>query len=154
MRADSGPPAVQECVEGYLYTRAPFRVLLLRRPPSRGSIWVPVSGKVEPSDPDFESALRRELSEETGLTDPVGITPLDWTVEFDGPDGRRWRLHGYAVELAREALPRLSEEHEAYAWVDLAEAIRRLHYPDNREALDRLARSLRPGGSLPPAPKA
>jgi 8-oxo-dGTP pyrophosphatase MutT (NUDIX family) len=103
---------------------------------------VPVSGKVESSDRDLESALRRELVEETGVVDPTRVFPLDWEVEFDGTDGRRWRLHGFGVELPREAIPRLSREHEDFAWLGVREAVSRLHYPDNREAVERLVRFL------------
>ncbi len=143
--ASSEPPVAQECVEGYLFVRAGPRLLLFRRPPGRDHIWVPVSGKVDPGDRDLDSALRRELAEETGLVAAHGLLPLDWHVRFDGPDGRPWRLHAYGVELDREENPRLSAEHEAFAWVDPAEAIRRLHYEDNREAVRRLLHVL--GGS-------
>lgn len=136
--ADSTAPIAQECVEGYLFSGTPPQILVLRRPPSRGQIWVPVSGKVDPSDAGFEAALRRELAEETGFERFVRLFPLDWEVPFDGPDGRRWRLHAYGVELAAPEVPRLSEEHEAYEWVPAAEAIRRLHYEDNRQAVERL----------------
>ncbi len=148
----AGSPAsgVQECVEGYIFCGRPPRFLILRRPPARGRIWVPVSGKVEPTDPDFLAALRRELAEETGIVDPQRSWPLDWEVEFDGPDGRRWRLHGFAVELDQEVTPRLSEEHEAFAWWDAAEAKAHLHYPDNREAIDRLLGALENSGANGP----
>ncbi|HYK93984.1 MAG TPA: NUDIX domain-containing protein [Thermoplasmata archaeon] len=128
----------QECVEGYLFTRNPDRILILRRPPARGSIWVPVSGKVEPTDADFEAALRRELVEETGIDRVESVTPLDWQVPFDGPDGRTWRLHAFSVALSRPTDPRLSPEHDAFEWVGPDEAIRRLHYEDNREVVRRL----------------
>lgn len=131
-------PAIQECVEGYVYRRDPLRLLVLRRPPHRGNIWVPVSGKVEASDRDFEYALRRELAEETGFTEFRGFFSLDWEVTFDGPDHRPWRLHAFGVELDRERTPRLSEEHEAFEWVSPEEALHRLHYPDNREAVAKL----------------
>ena len=140
--APADPPVVQECVEGYVYTRDPRRLLLLRRPPARGRIWVPVSGKVEPRDADFPSALRRELAEETGWVSFLRLEPLDWEVPFDGPDGRRWRLHAYAVERSDAAAPALSEEHDAFDWVPFEEGIRRLHYEDNREAARRLDRRL------------
>jgi 8-oxo-dGTP pyrophosphatase MutT (NUDIX family) len=144
--ADSDPPIAQECVEAYLFTGRPPRFLILRRPPERDRIWVPVSGKVDPADHDLESALRRELGEETGFTQFTSFFPLDWHVPFDGPDGRRWRLHAYAVELAEERPPLLSREHEAFEWVDGDEAERRLHYDDNREAVRRLRARL---GSAP-----
>ncbi len=133
------PSAVdQECVEGYLFTHPPLRLLLFRRPPARGGFWAPVSGKVDPSDRDFRSALSREIEEETGIRDPHRVFPLDWVVPFEGPDGRRWRLHAYGVELNAEVTPRLSDEHDAHAWVDWEEALKRLHFSDNRGAVERL----------------
>jgi 8-oxo-dGTP pyrophosphatase MutT (NUDIX family) len=133
----------RECVEGYLFAEPPVELLLFRRPPARGQIWVPVSGKVEPSDPDLESALRRELVEETGLRSPRRIVPLDWHVSFIADHGETWRLHAYAVEVGRDFTPRLSGEHEAAEWVTPEEAVRRLHYEDNRDAVHRLLESLR-----------
>ena len=131
-------PIDQECVEGYLFHRPPFRLLLLRRPPSRGRIWVPVSGKVEATDADYSSALAREVREETGFGSYVRIFPLDWEVLFEGPDGARWRLHAFGVELDRAVAPVLSSEHEAFEWVTAEEALHKLHYEDNREAVRRL----------------
>ncbi|MCI4324708.1 MAG: diphthamide biosynthesis enzyme Dph2 [Thermoplasmata archaeon] len=133
----------QECVEGYLFARSPLRVLLVRRPPRRGRIWVPVSGKVDPKDRDLASALRRELAEETGLDESRSPVPLDWSVRFEGPDGRRWRLHAFGVEVPSTFVPRLSREHDAFAWLAPERARERLYYSDNREALDRLLEVLR-----------
>lgn len=129
---------VRECVEGYLFAGPPIELLLFRRPPVRGRIWVPISGKVESTDPDYESALRRELAEETGLDAPRSIVPLDWHVPFRADNGETWRLHAYAVEVDRAWVPRLSPEHESAEWVAPEEAIRRLHFSDNREAVIRL----------------
>jgi len=128
----------RECVEGYLFASPPVELLLFRRPPARGRIWVPVSGKVDPSDADLESALRRELLEETGLRSPRRILPLDWHVPFRADNGETWRLHAYAVEVDRGFVPRLSDEHEAAEWVAPDEAVRRLHFEDNRAAVRRL----------------
>lgn len=129
----------QECVEAYLFAGRPPRLLLFRRPPSRDRIWVPVSGKVDPTDRDLQSALLRELAEETGFRSFVRVFDLDWSVPFEGPDHRRWRLHAYGAELSGEELPRLSPEHEAFEWVGVEEAVRRLHYEDNRQAVARLS---------------
>ena len=128
----------RECVEGYLFAAPPLELLLFRRPPARGRIWVPISGKVDPGDADFESALRRELTEETGLTAPRRILPLDWHVPFPADNGETWRLHAYAVEVDRAFEPRLSAEHDRAEWVSPAEAVRRLHFPDNQAAVERL----------------
>jgi len=135
-------PVAQECVEGYLFATAPFELLLFRRPPTRGRIWVPVSGKVDPSDPDLVAALRREVAEETGLANPRRIVPLDWHVRFRADSGAIWRLHAYGVEVDRGFVPRLSGEHEASEWVDPEEAVRRLHYEDNRSVVGRLRAAL------------
>jgi 8-oxo-dGTP pyrophosphatase MutT (NUDIX family) len=143
-------PVARECVEGYLFARPPLRLLIFRRPPSRGRFWVPISGKVEPTDRDFEAAVRRELAEETGLTRPTAVRDLDWQVRFRAENGEVWRLHAFAVEVPLSFEPRLSDEHEAAEWVAPAEAKRRLHFEDNRAAVDRLLGVL--GSS--PAPNA
>lgn len=137
MDEPSGPVA-RECVEGYLFADPPLELLVFRRPPSRNRIWVPISGKVEAGDRDLEAALRRELREETGLEGPRSLMPLDWQVKFTADNGEVWRLHAYAVEVDRDFRPRLSPEHEEWAWVAPEEARRRLHYADNRVAVERL----------------
>ena len=141
----SGVRIARECVEGDLFAEPPLELLLFRRPPSRGGIWVPVSGKVEPEDPDYPSALRRELAEETGLAEPRALWPLDWHVPFRADNGETWRLHAYGVEVPRSFVPRLSAEHEDAEWLPPQEAVARLHYPDNRDAVARLVERLRAG---------
>ena len=139
MSAPLGPVA-RECVEGYLYSSPPLRVLVFRRPPVRGGFWVPISGKVERGDAGLEAALGRELSEETGLPPTTPVESLDWHVPFRVDNGETWRLHAYAVRVAPGFQPRLSDEHDAFAWVTPTEAIERLHFPDNAEAVRRLVR--------------
>ncbi len=146
-----GSGVIRECVEAYLFSRNPLRLLIFRRPPTRGRIWVPVSGKVEPVDSNYEAATRREIAEETGITAPLGVWDLEWEFRFEGPDGRPWRLHAFAVEVVPELQPELSSEHDAFAWVAPDEALERLHYEDNREAVRRLVHKLRgPAGAAPP----
>ena len=134
-------PTVQECVEGYLYALGPLELLLFRRTPARERIWVPIQGKVEPSDRDFEAAIAREVREETGLSTLRRIWPLDWHVSFQH-EGGPWRLHAYAIETVRSFAPVLNEEHESWEWVPPAEAVRRLHFEDNRGAVARLLERL------------
>ncbi len=131
-------PVVRECVEGYLFADPPLALLVFRRPPARGRIWVPISGKVEPTDRDFEAALRRELVEETGLLQPRCLVPLDWHVRFRADNGETWRLHAYGVEVDRTFAPVLSSEHESTQWVAPETAMTLLYYEDNRAAVGRL----------------
>lgn len=143
--SDSSGPIAQECVEGYLFSRSPLKLLLFRRPPSRGRIWVPVSGKVEPADRDFAAALCREVEEETGLVlRPDQLIDLDWHVPFSAENGETWRLHAFAAEVPRSFEPRLSTEHDAAEWVSAGEAVRRLHFEDNRAAVERLRAQVLP----------
>ncbi|MFZ0829546.1 MAG: NUDIX domain-containing protein [Thermoplasmata archaeon] len=135
------PRIDQECVEGYLFVRRPLQILVFRRPPSRGRIWVPISGKVDPSDRNLSAALRREVAEESGFTRFRRVSPLRWVFPFRSSDGGWWRLHAFAVELATRRLPRLSDEHDAFEWLEPSVALKRLHYPDNRAALRRLVRT-------------
>ena len=142
--SDLDGPIAQECVEGYLFAAPPLELLLFRRPPARGQIWVPVSGKVEPDDRDFPTALCRELEEEAGLSfRPEELIDLDWHVPFRVDSGETWRLHAFAVRIARSFEPRLSREHEAWEWVPFEEAVLRLHFEDNRAAVLRLRDRLR-----------
>lgn len=104
---------------------------------------MPIQGKVDPTDRNFSAALRREIAEETGFTRVLRLSPLRWVVRFRGPTGGHWRLHAFAVELSARRNPRLNEEHEAFAWLDPATAVSRLHYRDNRGALRRLLRTMK-----------
>jgi len=142
-------PVAKECVEAYLFASPPLEFLLFRRPPARGRIWVPVSGKVEPNDRDFPSAVAREVEEETGfVARRERLIDLDWQVPFRADNGETWRLHAFALEVPRSFEPRLSPEHEASEWVSANTALSRLHFEDNRAAVERLRdRILRPGSS-------
>jgi len=132
-------PVAKECVEGYLFASPPLELLIFRRPPARGRFWVPVSGKVEPSDPSFAAAACREIAEETGFaTSPDQLIDLDWQVPFRADNGETWRLHAFALRVPRSFRPDLSSEHEAAEWVSAEEASRRFHFEDNRAAVERL----------------
>lgn len=101
--------------------------------------WLQPGGHVDRSDPDIEAAARREVTEETGLTDlrRIGIVDLDIHA-FPARDGQPHHLHldvriGFLAESA-DLLH--SHESTAIAWVpfevvlsmeeSLARAVRRL----------------------------
>jgi dATP pyrophosphohydrolase len=116
---------------------AQLEVLVLRRGPhgrNPGS-WETVHGTIEPGETPVHASLR-ELEEETGLrperfynvsriegfyqhtTDVLAIIPV------------------FAAFVAAGAAPRLSAEHDAFAWLPPADAARRFAWPRERRALD------------------
>jgi lipoyl(octanoyl) transferase len=116
------------------------RVLLLQRSPERGGFWQPVTGRVEPGEAPAQAA-RRELAEETGAE--VEVEPLGYEHAFGLEPEVAPRLGGALVarETAFRArlpggfVPRLGEEHAAFAWVPAGEALERLRYPGLRRAV-------------------
>ncbi|MDE2045481.1 MAG: NUDIX domain-containing protein [Thermoplasmata archaeon] len=131
-------PPLQPCVEGFVFVRSPFRLLLLKRTAMRGGFWQSVSGRVEPSDPSLEAAVRREVREETQFTKVGPVIDLHWEYVFEGRHHRPWKVHAFGVEVPDARPPVISSEHEAYRWCRSGEALATLFWPDNREALRRL----------------
>lgn len=113
----------------------PPMVLLLRRIPSRGGVWQPVTGHVEAGETSREAA-GREVWEETGWK-PDRLVDTGWTCCFEHR-GETY-CHSVWIALAEQAfLPRLSDEHSEGRWVDLLGAERMLYWPDNRAMLRRV----------------
>jgi 8-oxo-dGTP diphosphatase len=102
-------------------------VLLLKRSEHRDfapGIWEDVSGRLYQGEGP-EEALRRELREETGITD-VRITGMlrSWHT-FRGPRRPEYELIGiaYACETSSTEVT-LSDEHDDYRWLPAEEAVR------------------------------
>ncbi len=139
-----------ESVLVVIYTAA-LECLLLERARPRG-FWQSVTGTLAWDETPAQCAAR-EVAEETGL-EPAGLR--DAHVQRSFPILPAWRAryapdvttnleHLWYLELAARAPVRLRpEEHVAYCWLPLAEAVARVSSWTNREALERLVDAVPP----------
>ncbi|MDR7304245.1 NUDIX hydrolase [Haloactinomyces albus] len=91
-------------------------VLLLRRPAedSRGGAWELPSGTVE-SGEDLMTALRREVTEETGLV-VSGVLGYLGAFDYTSDSGKHTRRHTWSVTVTGTDEVDLAE-HEAHMWI-------------------------------------
>ena len=66
--------------------------------PRAANQWGMVGGHVE-DDEDFETAVYREVAEETGIDLPAGSLTLWLDAEYTYPDGHRGEYHVYAARV-------------------------------------------------------
>ncbi|KAE8381165.1 hypothetical protein BDV26DRAFT_255858 [Aspergillus bertholletiae] len=87
----------------------------------------PISGSIDPTDPDPLAAAWRELCEETGLTpSDLSFWRTGKPFTFSDPSiGREWTVHPFAFRLKDpaeggqgEAAIRIDWEHEGWQWYD------------------------------------
>lgn len=102
------------------------RYLLIRRSAHNHNFvgcWEWPGGKLDPGE-DFAAGLHREVAEETGLT--VELTGLAATTTFEMPMVNVFLLCMEARLVS--GVVKLSEEHDDFAWVSLAD-MPRYEYP-------------------------
>lgn len=133
---------VRPKVQVHLFRRDPAtgepRYLVLRRPESKGGIWQPVTGNVDPGE-ELDLCARREVREETGL-DQLQDCRAVHRFEFQKGE-QRFRETVFAAECPAGDVV-LSSEHTECRWVPYEEARRLIHFDSNREALDIVHRSV------------
>lgn len=134
-----------ESVLVVVHTRA-GEVLLLRRvePPD---FWQSVTGALQPGETPT-AAARREVAEETGITDLQGLEDTGIVREFPitGPWRARYapdvtvnREHAFTLALPGRVVPRLAAgEHAEAVWLPAAAAAERVTSWTNRDAIRRL----------------
>jgi lipoyl(octanoyl) transferase len=125
------------------------RVLLLHRRPERGNFWQPITGSIEEGELPLDTA-RRELTEETGHSGEPEAIDLEQSfmieshfLEAKYPPPIIASETGFAVEVPRGLTVRMdAAEHDDYGWFTFAEAYERIKWTDDREALEKVERTL------------
>ena len=112
----NGP--VVRCVGAVVRDDAGRLLLVLRGHAPAAGTWSLPGGRVEAGETDDE-ALRREVSEETGLQVQVGA--LVGTVERDGPGAATYQIHDYACTVAGGAPPVAGDDAADVGWVAVTE---------------------------------
>lgn len=131
-------PANQQ-IEGIIFKKdglGQLLFLLLKRIPSRGGFWQPVTGGVHPNE-SLENALSREILEETGIRDIKRAVNTQFTFEFND-NGNDYTEYVYGVEVPHDSAVNISAEHNAFTWATKEEAMVRLKWQTNKDALQRL----------------
>jgi dATP pyrophosphohydrolase len=138
-----------ESVLVVVYTRT-NKVLLLRRN-DRPDFWQSVTGSMRWNEDDPAVTARRELAEETGLTDTVTLHDWEKTYRFEivapwtrrfAPGTRENIEHMFSLELPAEVPVALNPaEHAEYAGLAFDQAVQRVSSWTNREAIELVERA-------------
>jgi dATP pyrophosphohydrolase len=117
-----------------------FLLLERRRPPG---FWQSVTGSLEWGE-SADAAARRELIEETGITQGQ-LCNLQWTQTYEilpsfgkkfAPGVTRNLEHAFALRLAERVPVRLSDsEHVQYRWLSATDAIATVSSGSNRAVI-------------------
>ena len=126
-------------------------VLLIERAANPG-FWQSVTGSREPEDADLEATARRELLEETGLSQGV-LT--DWRLKNRYEIWPQWKAR-YAPDVTHntehvfgfqvpECCPVTLDaaEHTAQRWLPWREALDKTFSPSNRDAIWQLPKRVK-----------
>lgn len=112
-----------------------FEYVLLKRAEERGGYWQPITGGVNPGEPDL-AAVSREMQEEIAVVDPIRIVDLQYQFQFPLGDGRMMDEHVFCAELQPNAGITLSHEHTEYQWMTYEQALEMLKWQNNKNALE------------------
>ena len=127
-----------------IYTAGGEFLLLERRKPS--GFWQSVTGSLEWGE-TADAAARRELTEETGITQGL-LRNLQWTQVYEilpafgkkyAPGITRNLEHAFALKLLQRVPVRLSEsEHVQFRWVSASDAMAMASSSTNRAVIQQL----------------
>ncbi len=112
--------------------------LLLKRTPDRGGFWQPVTGGVNAGE-DFLLAAKREVTEETGLSDFLEFLSAIHTFEFESIGYGHRKEYVYGALVKEDSEVTLSSEHDEMKWCGLEEALELLKYETNKVGFRKIA---------------
>lgn len=129
-------------VEALIFRRNGSEVeyLLLKRLPERNGFWQPVTGGMEEGE-TREAALRREVTEETGVRNIVAVIEGLYCFEFLDPNPIREHVYGVEISPSEEIVFD-RKEHSECRWCRFRDALRLLHWKENKAALRKLNKIL------------
>ncbi len=132
-----GTPTEETSAGGVVFRRTPENgsVFLLIRDSYRN--WGFPKGHVEPGE-ERADAARREVAEETGLTDLAirgPVQEIDWYFRFRGRLIHKTCAFFLMESAAGEACPQRDEGITACRWLPFEEALRTVSYANAREVL-------------------
>tara|TARA_B100000029_G_scaffold354192_1_gene346974 strand:- start:547 stop:963 length:417 start_codon:yes stop_codon:yes gene_type:complete len=98
--------------------------------------WDFPKGHVEDGETELQTALR-ELAEETGITDVEVFPDFNHTISYHiMKEGRRvFKEVTFFIGITIKKKISISDEHQAFAWLDYDSAIKRLTYDTAKETL-------------------
>ncbi len=141
-RLKKDSPLVETFSAGGVVFRANGKVLLLKREDEKR--WCLPKGGVEEGEAPEQAALR-EISEETGLYCDLAGHVLDIRYQYHWPaDGVNYdkTVKYYLAEVIGGGL-KLERGFSAYRWCTEKEALRLLHYDNDKKVVKRAYRKLR-----------
>lgn len=119
------------------------RYLLLHR--AAHDFWQPVTGRLEHGEDEL-AAASREVLEETGQT--LAPLPLNLRQSFvidptylDSPSPVFAEETAFVAYSPSQHVKLAPEEHDTFEWLPLDEALKRIRWSDDREALDAASRT-------------
>ena len=122
-------------------TEAGREYLLLHHIPEHGNHWSFPKGRVDPGEISLEQTARREVAEETGITEFLLIPGFAVISEYKTADDRD-KIVTFFLASTQTGEVILSHEHQAYAWLPYGKARERLTFPVTKEILDKAEKFL------------
>jgi dihydroneopterin triphosphate diphosphatase len=116
-------------------TGAAARVLLLKRKKDPVGAWCPVSGRIEPDETAWQTALR-EVREETGLAGGALFTTGVVDSFYDPTVNTIELMPVLLLMIEHEAAITLDDSQSDYAWLDVQTALGRLTFAGHKTALE------------------